>query len=230
MSTRVLDDAVKIAPRTDHFPVCVVWTPLPLLSWLLPFVGHLGVCECLRAHSALATDADGAAATSDGTLHDFAGSYFIRKHPTTLAFGPVCKYVPIDLAHIKHALHSDFSPTFVWDRAVQEADHEYEHMTHNLLCNNCHSHVAMVLNRLHYRGFTHWNTLTLIAFLVWHGKWVSTKRLLMVWAPFVLIATCVLLFALLGGRSAPPAHTTAAAAISALTGATDLPAPTAELD
>jgi hypothetical protein len=74
-------------------------------------------------------------------------------------------------------------------------------MTHNLLCNNCHSHVAMVLNRLQYKGFTHWNTLTLIAYLVWDGKWVSAKRLLMVWAPFFLIATCILLFALLGGGS-----------------------------
>jgi transmembrane protein 222 len=186
-------EPVKIAPRTDHFPVCVVWTPLPLLSWLVPFVGHLGI------------------ATSDGTLHDFAGSYYIRKHPTSLAFGPVCKYVPIDLAHIKQALHSDYSPTFVWDRAVQEADHEYEHMTHNLLCNNCHSHVAMVLNRLQYKGFTHWNTVTLIAFVVWHGKWVSAKRMLMVWAPFLLISICVLLFALLGGNKA---HSAAAASLS----------------
>lgn len=131
---------------------------------------------------------------------------------------------------IKHALHSDFSPAFVWDRAVQEADHEYEHMTHNLLCNNCHSHVAMVLNRLHYRGFTHWNTVTLILFLAWHGKWVSAKRFFMVWAPFLLIATCLLLFALLGGRKAP-AQTTAAAIVSALTGTAAPPPPaTAAVD
>jgi hypothetical protein len=66
-------------------------------------------------------------------LHDFAGSYYIRKHPTNLAFGPVCKYVPIDLSSIKQALHSDYAPSFVWDRAVQEADHEFGKEKENVI-------------------------------------------------------------------------------------------------
>ena len=32
-----------VPPR--QFPYCIVWTPIPLISWLLPFVGHMGVCS-----------------------------------------------------------------------------------------------------------------------------------------------------------------------------------------
>lgn len=38
-----------------RYPFCLVWTPIPLLTWLFPFVGHLGI------------------ATSNGVIRDFAG-------------------------------------------------------------------------------------------------------------------------------------------------------------
>ena len=33
----------KVVPPTT-FPHCIVWTPIPLISWLVPFVGHMGIC------------------------------------------------------------------------------------------------------------------------------------------------------------------------------------------
>jgi len=44
----------------DHFPFCIVWCPLPVLTWLLPFIGHLGIV------------------TSEGIIHDFAGPYHVN--------------------------------------------------------------------------------------------------------------------------------------------------------
>lgn len=49
------------------FPYCLVWTPIPVLSWLVPVVGHVGVCS------------------SNGTIYDFAGSNFVNTG--SLAFG-----------------------------------------------------------------------------------------------------------------------------------------------
>jgi hypothetical protein len=49
----------------------MVWTPLPLISWFLPFIGHLGV------------------ATSEGIIHDFGGPYSISIDD--FAFGNVNK-------------------------------------------------------------------------------------------------------------------------------------------
>ncbi len=30
--------------RRNRFPYCIVWTPLPCISWILPFIGHTGIC------------------------------------------------------------------------------------------------------------------------------------------------------------------------------------------
>ncbi len=28
----------------NRFPYCIVWTPLPLISWIIPIIGHTGIC------------------------------------------------------------------------------------------------------------------------------------------------------------------------------------------
>ena len=37
----------------------LVWAPIPILSWLVPFIGHLGIC------------------CSEGHIHDFQQHYSI---------------------------------------------------------------------------------------------------------------------------------------------------------
>ena len=61
-----------------------------------------------------------------------------------------------------------------WDQAVAEASEvgfnfnvfiilcklkEYHGRVHNLLCDNCHSHVALALNKMKYANRTNWNML-----------------------------------------------------------------------
>lgn len=29
--------------KKNRFPFCIVWSPIPVLTWLLPFIGHLGI-------------------------------------------------------------------------------------------------------------------------------------------------------------------------------------------
>lgn len=47
-------------PERDYFPRCIVWSPIPVLTYLLPCVGHLGIV------------------TTEGEIQDFAGSYYIN--------------------------------------------------------------------------------------------------------------------------------------------------------
>jgi hypothetical protein len=42
-----------------RYPHCLVWTPIPVLSWLFPFIGHMGI------------------ARTDGVIRDFAGPYYV---------------------------------------------------------------------------------------------------------------------------------------------------------
>jgi hypothetical protein len=59
----------------SRFPCSIVWTPIPLITWILPFVGHMGICD------------------SRGVIHDFAGPYFIGVDD--MAFGEPTRYLPL---------------------------------------------------------------------------------------------------------------------------------------
>lgn len=39
-----------IDPKTQRFPHCIVWTPLPPITWLLPFIGHMGLANKQGEH------------------------------------------------------------------------------------------------------------------------------------------------------------------------------------
>ncbi len=97
---------------------CIVWTQLPLISWFLPMIGHTGITD------------------SDGIVYDFAGPFTINRNE--MAFGRPLKYVKLN----KDGAISDQE----WDKSVAHANGVYRQRTHSLCCDNCHSHVAMVLN------------------------------------------------------------------------------------
>ena len=61
----------KIDPARARFPFSIVWTPLPLITWLIPLIGHTGI------------------GMSNGVIHDFAGPYYISVDD--LAFGEAHK-------------------------------------------------------------------------------------------------------------------------------------------
>jgi hypothetical protein len=32
----------QIIPTKQIYPYCILWSPIPLITWILPFVGHTG--------------------------------------------------------------------------------------------------------------------------------------------------------------------------------------------
>eukprot|EP00744_Colponema_vietnamica_P001458 GILI01002414.1.p1 GENE.GILI01002414.1~~GILI01002414.1.p1 ORF type:complete len:176 (+),score=37.45 GILI01002414.1:26-553(+) len=142
------DSQSLVTPAIDvkkhRYPFSVVWTPLPLITALLPFIGHTGIC------------------TSEGIIHDFAGPYYVSEND--FAFGDPTKY---------WQLQWSMEQRQEWDKAVTEADTKFRTMNHNLCFNNCHSHVACALNRMRYKGRTDWNMVTVWLHLTLHSKYVS---------------------------------------------------------
>ena len=49
----------RIDVQHVRYPHCIVWTPIPILTWLFPFIGHMGI------------------ARTDGIIRDFAGPYYV---------------------------------------------------------------------------------------------------------------------------------------------------------
>ena len=112
-------------PGKARFPACITWTQLPLFSWLIPSIGHVGIGH------------------SDGKIHDFAGPYFVSEDD--FAFGSTLKYVKLDI-------NENDIPAY--NQGLRQADATYRTRMHNICCDNCHSHVARALNLMQYDGST----------------------------------------------------------------------------
>ncbi|XP_076027671.1 transmembrane protein 222 [Genypterus blacodes] len=160
----------RVNPESGRFPYCIVWTPIPVLSWLFPFIGHMGIC------------------TSTGIIRDFAGPYFVSED--NMAFGRPTKYWMLDVSKVYA------SGSSAWDTAVHDASEEYKHRMHNLCCDNCHSHVAMALNLMRYDNSTSWNMVKLCLLVLIHGKNVSCAGFLKTWLPFLMLSGVILTVAL----------------------------------
>lgn len=66
---------MQIDPRRARFPCSIVWSPLPVISWFIPFIGHIGICR------------------EDGVILDFAGPNFVCVD--NFAFGAATRYFQI---------------------------------------------------------------------------------------------------------------------------------------
>eukprot|EP00730_Choanoeca_flexa_P018779 TRINITY_DN9150_c0_g2_i1.p1 TRINITY_DN9150_c0_g2~~TRINITY_DN9150_c0_g2_i1.p1 ORF type:complete len:203 (+),score=15.10 TRINITY_DN9150_c0_g2_i1:122-730(+) len=154
----------KIDAAKDRYPYCIVWTPLPMITWILPFIGHTGIC------------------TSEGIIRDFAGPYYVSED--NMAFGRPTKYLQLDPAKVTS---SDYS----WDRAVAAGSQEYMKRMHNLCFDNCHSHVARCLNHMRYNDSSSWNMIKIGVYMTLYSRYVSVSAILKTWLPFVIIASII---------------------------------------
>jgi len=157
---------------SQRFPYCIVWTPIPLLTWLFPIIGHMGIC------------------TSAGVIRDFAGPYFVSED--NMAFGNPTKYWHLNPSKAANGQAG-------WDKAVAEASEKYNGRMHNLFCDNCHSHVACALNLMNYDNSSSWNMIKLCFLMLLHGKHVSILAIVKTWLPFLLIVTTILVFVFVFG-------------------------------
>nr|XP_008338027.1 protein RTE1-HOMOLOG isoform X2 [Malus domestica] len=155
---------LQIDPKRSRFPCCIVWTPLPVISWLIPFVGHIGICR------------------EDGVILDFAGPNFVCVD--NFAFGAATRYIQISKE--KNERGSDIK---TWDDALRKGTQEFQHRAYNLFTCNCHSFVANNLNRLGFRSGG-WNVVNLAALIFLKGQWVSTAAVVQSLLPF-LITFCL---------------------------------------
>ncbi|KAL6985523.1 Protein REVERSION-TO-ETHYLENE SENSITIVITY1 [Sarracenia purpurea var. burkii] len=175
----------EIDPKKAKFPCCIVWTPLPVVSWLAPFIGHVGICR------------------EDGAVLDFSGSNFVNVDD--FAFGAVARYLQLDreqccfppnlVGHkCKHRYrHAEYGTAITWDDALRSSMHHFEHKSYNLFTCNCHSFVANCLNRLCYGGTMSWNVVNVAALVLFKGRWVDSFSILQSFLPFVSVL-CIGLF------------------------------------
>ncbi|TXG59738.1 hypothetical protein EZV62_014311 [Acer yangbiense] len=180
--------SMPMDPSRARYPCCIVWSPLPVISWLIPFVGHIGICR------------------EDGVILDFAGPNFVCVD--SFAFGSPTRYILVNKE--KQCSISPYLSGFnaenpyqpnepgreealTWDDALQKSTQEFQHREYNLFTCNCHSFVANNLNRLSLNSGG-WNVVNLAAFMFLHGRWVSISAVLRTFLPFVIVTFLGLTF------------------------------------
>ena len=153
-----------------RFPLCITWTPLPLITWIIPCIGHVGI-----AHS-------------DGKIHDFAGPYFVSVDD--FAFGSTHKYVKLEIGDVPR-----------YNASLEKADRTYRNRIHNLFCDNCHSHVAQVLNNFKYRGRDNWNMVDVWWMCIAQSRYVSCGAVIMTYIGWIVIGIIAAVIALANYKS-----------------------------
>ena len=148
------------ADEEPQYACCILWTPIHPITWVLPFVGHMGVCD------------------SSGRLHDWGGGPISGCKPSHMMFGTPARYLrlkPRDVA--------------AWDAAIAQADDEYSGYIHCMvLGSDCHSHVARVLDissYTHYRCLLH-NKVCLAATVFFFGRHSGWTGFVSTWLGFAL--------------------------------------------
>ena len=149
--------------ESARFPLCITWTPLPLITWFLPMIGHTGI------------------AGADGVIYDFAGPYYISKDD--FAFGETHKYVVLDIKDDGLVKFND---------DINRANKTYKKRMHNICCDNCHSHVARALNNHNYLGKSNWTMISVWWLIMREGKYVSWCHVLLTYIGFLIMAAIIL--------------------------------------
>lgn len=153
--------------RRHEMAKCVVWTPIPGLSWLCPAFGHVGVTD------------------STGSTRDFVGSGVIN-------FG----HMGFGDPRQKWKINVDDE---TWDNAIEEAVRQFSHVRYDFLLSNCHFFVATVLDKAHVEPVAPFSgpwvngaTAKVAYALVLHGRSLSVMDVVVIWAPFLLMALLIL--------------------------------------
>jgi len=171
----------------SRFPCCVVWTPLPIVSWLAPFIGHMGICR------------------EDGVILDFAGPNFVSVDD--FAFGAVARYIQLSKQQCCFPMHlsghtcksgfkhTELGTSISWDDALHNSTQHFQHKSYNLFTCNCHSFVANCLNRLSYGGSIGWNVINVATLIIFRGQWVNKMAIVRSFSPFIIVSCIGLLMA-----------------------------------
>ena len=143
-STKLNIDQNKIFPSKNRYPYCIVWTPIPFLTYIIPFIGQTGI------------------ANSKGIIHDYSASFFVNIDD--FSFGKPTKYLQLDLNE---------KEKFDYDKAIEKGDLKFRTLIYNFFRNNSHMYVAYILNQIKYKGKSDFSMIYIWWILIWRGKYIS---------------------------------------------------------
>lgn len=157
--------------NVEELSFCILWSPLPPITWIFPFIGHMGIAD------------------SNGVASDFQGSYYVGD-TGRMAFGEPTRALKMNIADLPGGASQ-------WDEMIIEANRVYSGRIHNIVCDNCHSHVACALNKMQLRTplmrTASWDMIKLCFLVFFRARFLSFGGFLQQFAPFAILFTLIYL-------------------------------------
>jgi hypothetical protein len=153
--------------RNEDLAFTLLWSPLPPITWVLPFIGHTGIAD------------------SRGISSDFQGPYSVGDQGR-MAFGPPTRALKVKISDDMTTSPVDAER---WDEAIQEANQIYRGRMHNICCDNCHSHVCCALNRMPIKAYhiDKWDMVKLCFLMFFRARFLSTSAIVVQFGPFAVL-------------------------------------------
>lgn len=150
----------NVSVDLDLWPFCIVWVPLPVLTWFLPTIGHTGI------------------ANSKGVIYDFSDDYQVTVD--NFSYGSPTKFYQFQPTRMPLGEQS-------WDQAITEISDYYSKTRHTFCFNNCHQYIASVLNKVNYDGRKDWTQTHVWRFITYESQYVNWIGFVRQWVPFITI-------------------------------------------
>jgi hypothetical protein len=155
--------------RRNRFPYSVVFQPFPLITWILPFAGHMGIAD------------------SAGRVYDFQGPFTIVRDRMML--GKATRFLRLDPGRVTSPplLASDGDAQYdTWDVCVAQGVKEYSRRVHILCWDNCNHHSGYTLDQMAYGGCRSYGLVRLWILMAFKSESVGPGGLLRDFLPFCL--------------------------------------------
>lgn len=155
----------EIDKEENKYPYCIVWRPIRGLTWIVPFLGHLGI------------------AMSNGVIRDFAKSYQVKLDD----FDKPAKYLQLSPFKVEGGAS-------VWDAAIENSSENYEKQRlHPPFFDNCYSYVGYALNTMKYDGNDSYHMGWRCIWIFWKAKYNGFYGFVWTWLPFFVFWTSTML-------------------------------------
>lgn len=153
--------------NNNRYPSCIVFGSLPLLTWLIPIIGHLGIAD------------------SSGKIHDFAGSYYVSIDDFMV--GKVLRYYKlndVDNNTLDNAI----------EKADSMYNKQTHNLVTNNCHHHVATALQQINNNNKYNNISMLQCWFLITV---YGKYPSFTAFIYQWLPFCVILTLALCLGLL---------------------------------
>lgn len=165
--------SITVGGSKEYFPFCLVWSPLPFFTAVVPFIGHVGIGD------------------SKGRLYDFQGNFSIGRD--RMLFGKAVKYLDLSRKYVPSAYTVPPGPREAILAEIEAFDKKLEQVVkyfretqeYSFLRNNCHDFVASVLNAQESTVIDNspstsfpsvWSVKNIMWTMLLKGKYVSRQR------------------------------------------------------